>query len=462
MPAVVIIGGQWGDEGKGRVVDFHARYCSLIARYSAGTNAGHTVINDLGKFALHLVPAGIFYGDKTCLIGNGVVIDPDKLLNEIAMLSERGVDTSNLLISDRAHVIMPWHQVIDSADEELRGSQAIGTTGTGTGPAFHDKVSRIGIRVADLINKDKFPERLEEVLNYKNKVIEKLYDRESLDFASILEQYSELADRLEPYVADTTAVVQESHERDEMILLEGAQGSLLDLDSGTYPYVTSSVPASVAAGAAIGIGLGPTAIERVVGVYKAYQTRVGHGAMPTELFDENAEKLREGGGGVPGTSEYGTTTGRARRCGWFDGVLAGYTSRLNGVTSVALTRLDSLTGFSSVKICVAYELNGKRVTTLPAAINEASNLIPIYEEMPGGSEDFTGVRNINDLPKEALQYVRRIEQLIGAPIDMISVGPERDQAIVTRDIFGGNLYIFRRIKWKMWCCFCMLRLQLFL
>lgn len=439
MPAVVIIGGQWGDEGKGRVVDFHARYCSLIARYSAGTNAGHTVINDLGKFALHLVPAGIFYGDKTCLIGNGVVIDPDKLLNEIAMLSERGVDTSNLLISDRAHVIMPWHQVIDSADEELRGSQAIGTTGTGTGPAFHDKVSRIGIRVADLINKDKFPERLEEVLNYKNKVIEKLYDRESLDFTSILEQYSELADRLEPYVADTTAVVQESHERDEMILLEGAQGSLLDLDSGTYPYVTSSVPASVAAGAAIGIGLGPTAIERVVGVYKAYQTRVGHGAMPTELFDENAEKLREGGGGVPGTSEYGTTTGRARRCGWFDGVLAGYTSRLNGVTSVALTRLDSLTGFSSVKICVAYELNGKRVTTLPAAINEASNLIPIYEEMPGWSEDVSGVRNINDLPKEALQYVRRIEQLIGAPIDMISVGPERDQAIVTRDIFGGNL-----------------------
>tara|TARA_Y100000996_G_scaffold141884_1_gene108587 strand:+ start:76 stop:1401 length:1326 start_codon:yes stop_codon:yes gene_type:complete len=439
MPAVVIIGGQWGDEGKGRVVDFHARYCSLIARYSAGTNAGHTVINDLGKFALHLVPAGIFYGDKTCLIGNGVVIDPDKLLNEIAMLSERGVDTSNLLISDRAHVIMPWHQVIDSADEELRGSQAIGTTGTGTGPAFHDKVSRIGIRVADLINKDKFPERLQEVLNYKNKVIEKLYDRESLDFTSILEQYSELADRLEPYVADTTAVVQESHERDEMILLEGAQGSLLDLDSGTYPYVTSSVPASVAAGAAIGIGLGPTAIERVVGVYKAYQTRVGHGAMPTELFDENAEKLREGGGGVPGTSEYGTTTGRARRCGWFDGVLAGYTSRLNGVTSVALTRLDSLTGFSSVKICVAYELNGKRVTTLPAAINEASNLIPIYEEMPGWSEDVSGVRNINDLPIEALQYVRRIEQLIGAPIDMISVGPERDQAIVTRDIFGGNL-----------------------
>lgn len=439
MPAVVVIGGQWGDEGKGRVVDFHARYCSLIARYSAGTNAGHTIMNDRGKFALHLVPAGIFYGDRTCVIGNGVVVDPDKLLNEIAMLSERGVDTSNLLISDRAHVIMPWHQVIDNADEELRGAQAIGTTGTGTGPAFHDKVSRIGIRVADLIDKNVFPDRLAEVLNYKNKVIEKLYDREGLDFDSILEQYSEYGDRLEPYVADTTAVVQEAHWRGEMILLEGAQGSLLDLDSGTYPYVTSSVPASVAAGASIGIGLGPTAIERVVGVYKAYQTRVGHGAMPTELFDENAEKLREGGGGVPGTSEYGTTTGRARRCGWFDGVLARYTSRLNGVTSVALTRLDSLTGFSSVRICVAYELNDERVTTLPAAINEAENLVPIYEEMPGWDQDISDVRNISDLPKEARQYVRRIEQLIGAPIDMISVGPERDQAIVTRDIFGGNL-----------------------
>jgi len=439
MPAVVVIGGQWGDEGKGRVVDFHARYCSLIARYSAGTNAGHTIMNDRGKFALHLVPAGIFYGDRTCVIGNGVVVDPDKLLNEIAMLSERGVDTSNLLISDRAHVIMPWHQVIDNADEELRGAQAIGTTGTGTGPAFHDKVSRIGIRVADLIDKTVFPDRLAEVLNYKNKVIEKLYDREALDFDSILEEYTEYGDRIEPYVADTTTVVQEAHWRGEMILLEGAQGSLLDLDSGTYPYVTSSVPASVAAGASIGIGLGPTAIERVVGVYKAYQTRVGHGAMPTELFDENAEKLREGGGGVPGTSEYGTTTGRARRCGWFDGVLARYTSRLNGVTSVALTRLDSLTGFPSVRICVAYELNDERVTTLPAAINEAANLVPIYEEMPGWDQDISSVRNISDLPKEARQYVRRIEQLIGAPIDMISVGPERDQAIVTRDIFGGNL-----------------------
>mgnify|MGYP002634257995 CR=1 FL=1 len=439
MPAVVVIGGQWGDEGKGRVVDFHARYCSMIGRYSAGTNAGHTIINDKGKFALHLVPAGIFYGDKPCVIGNGVVIDPDSLLTELSMLSERGVDTSQLLISNRAHVIMPWHRVIDQADEELRGDAAIGTTGTGTGPAFHDKVSRIGIRVADIVDAKRFPARLREVLDYKNRVITELYKRAPLDFDEILTAYTEFGNRLRPHVADTTALVQEAHWRGEQILLEGAQGSLLDLDSGTYPYVTSSVPASVAAGAGIGIGLGPTAIDRVVGVYKAYQTRVGNGPMPTELFDEYGDKLREGGGGVPGTAEYGTTTGRARRCGWFDGVLARYTSRLNGVTSVALTRLDSLTGFDSVKICVAYELDEERITTLPASLDDAQRLVPIYEELPGWSQDVSDVRNLGDLPAEARQYVRRIEQLVDAPIDMISVGPQRDQAIVTRDIFGGRL-----------------------
>ena len=439
MPAVVVIGGQWGDEGKGRVVDFHARYCSMIGRYSAGTNAGHTIMNEHGKFALHLVPAGIFYGDKACVIGNGVVIDPDTLLAEIAMLSERGIDTSKLVISDRAHVIMPWHRVIDVADEKLRGASAIGTTGTGTGPAFHDKVARIGIRVADVMDRARFPDRLREVLEYKNRVITALYNEPALEFDSILNEYRDFGERLRPYVADTTAIVQEAHWRGDMILLEGAQGSLLDLDSGTYPYVTSSVPASVAAGAAIGIGLGPTAIERVVGVYKAYQTRVGNGPMPTELFDENAELLREGGGGVPGTSEYGTTTGRARRCGWFDGVLARQTARLNGVTSVALTRLDSLSAFDSIRICVAYELDDERVTSLPASLDDANRLKPIYEELPGWKQDVTEVRNLGDLPTEARQYVRRIEQLLDAPIDMISVGPERHQAIVTRDIFGGRI-----------------------
>ncbi|MFA7248701.1 MAG: adenylosuccinate synthase [Dehalococcoidia bacterium] len=440
MPAVVVIGGQWGDEGKGRVVDFHSRYCSVIARYSAGNNAGHTIINEQGKFALHLVPAGIFRGDKTCVIGNGVVIDPEKLLAEIAMLSERGVSTAKLLISEHAHVIMPWHRIIDRADESLRGDLAIGTTGTGTGPAFHDKVGRLGIRVADLMDREYFAWKLKHTLEYKNRLLTGLYGQPALDFQEVLDEYLGHAERMRPYVADTISFVQDADDRGEMILLEGAQGSLLDLDSGTYPYVTSSVPASVAAGGAIGIGLGPTAIERVVGVYKSYQTRVGNGPMPTEIASGPAmEMLREGVGGAAGTAEYGTTTGRARRVGWFDGVLARYTARLNGVTSVALTRLDSLSAFDRIKVCVAYEVDDRRVTTLPATLNEAMRAKPIYEELPGWNRDVTDVRTLGDLPTEARQYVRRIEQILGAPIDMISVGPERDQAIVTRDIFGASI-----------------------
>ncbi|MBM3140335.1 MAG: adenylosuccinate synthase [Chloroflexi bacterium] len=439
MPAVVVIGGQWGDEGKGRVVDFHSRYCSVVARYSAGHNAGHTIVNERGKFALHLVPAGIFYGNKTCIIGHGLVIDPKSLLAEVAMLSERGIDTSRLLVSERAHLVMPWHRIIDLADERLRGAAAIGTTGTGTGPAFHDKVGRIGIRMADLIDRARFRERLREVLEYKNRVLTGLYGEAPLDPDAIEREYAEFGERLRPYVADTIAVVQAAHARGEMILLEGAQGSLLDIDSGTYPYVTSSVPASVAAGGGIGIGIGPTAIARVIGVYKAFQTRVGHGPMPTELHDSDGETLREGGGGAPDTREYGTTTGRPRRTGWFDGVLARYTARLNGVTSVALTRLDTLSGFERVKVCVAYELDDQRVTTLPATLEAALRVKPIYEELPGWQHDITHVRALGDLPTEARQYVRRIEQIVEAPIDMISVGPERTQAIVTRDVFGAAL-----------------------
>jgi adenylosuccinate synthase len=440
MPVVVVIGGQWGDEGKGRVVDFHSQYCSVIARYSAGNNAGHTIINDKGKFALHLVPAGIFRGDKVCLIGNGVAIDPAKLIEEIDMLSDRGVSTANLMISEHAHVIMPWHPLIDRAEEALKGDLAIGTTGTGTGPAFYDKVARIGVRVADLMDRDYFAWKLEHALDYKNRVLADLYGIEPLEFDAIFEEYSAYADRIRPYVADTIAYVQEADARGEMILLEGAQGVLLDLDTGTYPYVTSSVPASVAAGGAIGIGLGPTAINRVVGVYKSYQTRVGNGPMPTEIMSgPDMEMLREGVGGAPGTAEYGTTTGRARRVGWFDGVLAHYTARSNGVTSVALTRLDSLSAFERIKICVAYELDDQRLSTLPARVRDAERAKPIYEELPGWQCDISHVRHLGDLPTEARQYVRRIEQLVGVPIDMISVGPERDQAIVTRDIFGASI-----------------------
>jgi adenylosuccinate synthase len=440
MPATVVIGGQWGDEGKGRVVDFFARNCTVIARYSAGSNAGHTIVNERGKFALHLVPAGIFYGDKTCVIGNGMVIPPQSLINEISMLEDRGVDTSRLKISDRAQLVMPWHPVIDKLDEQMRGEHAIGTTGTGTGPAFIDKAARLGFRMIDLVSPDPyetdaFDRQLKFVLEYKNRTITELYGGEPLSFEAIRDEFREYGERLRKYITDTSVIVQDAHERGDQILLEGAQGALLDLDSGTYPYVTSSSPASVAAGACIGVGLGPTAIERVVGVYKAYQTRVGNGPMPTELDDEDGVALRDHGRDK-GTGEYGTTTGRPRRTGWFDGVLGRYTAKLNGVTSVALTRLDVLEQFDRIKVCVAYELNGQRVTTLPAALTEAVAVQPVYEDLPGWKRDISHVRKFGDLPIEAQAYVRRIEEILGAPVDMISVGPERDQAIVTRDIFG--------------------------
>jgi adenylosuccinate synthase len=438
MPATVIIGGQWGDEGKGRVVDFFARNCSVIARYSAGSNAGHTIVNELGKFGLHLVPAGIFNPDTTCIVGNGVVINPRSLLDELAMLNERGVDTSRVRVSDRAHIVMPWHLAIDELDEKMRGEHAIGTTGTGTGPAFTDKTGRLGVRMIDLVQPESLDQLLSFVLPYKNRIITELYGGEPLDGDQIREEYQDYGRQLRPYVADTSRLVQDAHDRGEQILLEGAQGTLLDLDNGTYPYVTSSVPSSMAAGACLGVGLGPTAVDRVVGVYKAYQTRVGDGPFPTELFGDEAAALRDHGI-AQGTGEYGTTTGRPRRCGWFDGVLARQTAKLNGVNSIALTRLDVLAQFDAVHVCVAYELNGKRIDSLPASLQDANAVKPVYEELPGWRTEVSDVRHFPDLPPEARAFVRRIEDLVDAPVDMISVGPAREQAIVTRDIFGGPL-----------------------
>ena len=443
MPATVVIGGQWGDEGKGRVVDFFARDCAVIARYSAGSNAGHTIVNERGRFALHLVPAGIFYEDKTCVMGNGMVVALQSLVDEISMLESRGVDTGRLKISDRAQLVMPWHPLIDRLDEEMRGEHAIGTTGTGTGPAFIDKSARMGFRMVELVDpdpfeSDEFDRKLKFVLEYKNRVITQLYGGEPFAFEPIRDQYRGYGDRLRQYITDTSLIVQDAHARGDQILLEGAQGALLDLDSGTYPYVTSSSPASVAAGACIGIGLGPTAISRVVGVYKAYQTRVGNGPMPTELFDADGSALREHGV-ERGAGEYGTTTGRPRRTGWFDGVLGRYTARQNGVTSVALTRLDVLSQFDRLRVCVAYDLNGTRVTTLPASLYAMNNVQPVYEDLPGWGDEVTEARAMSDLPPNARAYVRRIEELIGVPVDMISVGPERDQAIVSRNIFGNAL-----------------------
>ncbi len=425
MPVRVVIGGQWGDEGKGRIVDLLARHSQAVVRYSAGNNAGHTVINEHGEFALHLIPAGIFYPDKVCVIANGVAIDPAVLLGEIASLQARGISTANLVISDRAHVIMPYHPIIDRLDEELRGAAAIGTTGRGVGPAFVDKVGRLGIRVADLIDPETFRERLRFVLQYKNATLERLYGVEPLAFEDVYARYSEYGERLRPYVRDTIVLLHDILAQGGEVLLEGAQGCLLDLDSGTYDYVTSSVPPSTAAGAAIGSGIGPTAIDEVIGVYKAYMTRVGNGPMPTELLDETGAILRQEGP----RPEIGTTTGRPRRCGWFDAVVSRHSVMVNGVTSAALTRLDVLDRFPSIQVCVAYEVDSTTVTTFPASLGLLQRAQPVLEELPGWQADTSGTREFDDLPSQAQAYVRRIESLLGAPIGVISVGPERDQAI---------------------------------
>jgi adenylosuccinate synthase len=431
MSAIVVIGGQWGDEGKGRIVDLIAQQATAVARYSAGNNAGHTIINELGEFKLHLVPAGIFHPGKVCVIGTGVMVDPRELLNEIDHLEERGVEVrGRLFVSDRAQVLMPWHVAIDLADEALRGDGAIGTTGRGVGPAFQDKVGRAGIRVADLVNREELSSILGFLVPYKNAVLEKLYGVEPVRLEAVLEEYAAYGQRLSAFAADTADIVQQAVRNGDHVLLEGAQGSLLDVDTGTYPYVTSSVPSSVAAGAAIGIGIGPTQISSVLGVYKAYNTRVGNGPFPTELLDETGDMLREGGP----RPEYGSTTGRPRRCGWFDGVAARYTARLNGLTGAALTRLDVLDAFSSIKICTAYRVGGETIQTMPASLSDLNQAEPVYEDLDGWQSDTSCARSFGDLPAPAQAFVRRIEEVLEAPICIVSVGPERDQAISIRPL----------------------------
>ena len=426
MPATVVIGGQWGDEGKGRIVDLLARDMSVIARYSAGNNAGHTIINSQGLFALHIVPAGIFYPDKTCIVGNGVAVDPQVLLEEIESLESRDVSTERLLISDRSHVVMPYHPLIDQLDEQLRGDAAVGTTGRGIGPCFADKVSRLGIRMGDLCDPKAFRERLSFVLPYKNAVLTRLYDAEPLPFDDVYERYSEMASLLAPRVCDTSVVAREALAKGENILLEGAQGALLDLDGGTYDYVTSSVPSSTAAGAAIGMGIGPADITKVMGVYKAYMTRVGNGPMPTELDNEEGRILRIQGP----RPEVGTTTGRPRRTGWFDAVASSYSAQINSVSAIAITRLDVLDPFPAIQVCTSYTIDGKSVDTPPASIGAFNRAVPVYEELPGWQADSTGARRFDELPQNAQRYVKRLGQLIGRPIEIVSVGPEREQVII--------------------------------
>ncbi|MCH7810613.1 MAG: adenylosuccinate synthase [Chloroflexi bacterium] len=431
MSVTVVIGGQWGDEGKGRIVDLLAEKAHIVARYSAGNNAGHTIINDLGEFKLHLVPAGIFYPDKICLIGNGCVVDPVELLNEIEHLDERGVQVKDrLFLSDRAHVLMPWHRLIDVKDEELRGKGAIGTTGRGVGPAFVDKVGRAGVRVADIADREALSNMLDFLVPYKNAVLEKLYETDGLSAEAVLEEYADYGQRLAPYIADTNVLIHKALEADQAILLEGAQGSLLDLDLGTYEYVTSSVPSSLAAGAAVGMGIGPTHIDTVLGVYKTYCTRVGNGPFPTELLDETGDMLREGGP----RPEYGSTTGRPRRCGWFDAVAARYTARANGIGGAALTRLDVLDQFDTIKVCTAYRIGSRTVKTMPASGLDLARAEPIYEELPGWRSETAGVRRFEDLPEAAQGYVQFIQEKLGVPLCLISVGPEREQAISMREL----------------------------
>jgi adenylosuccinate synthase len=426
MPATVVIGGQWGDEGKGRIVDLLARDAAVIARYSAGNNAGHTIINHLGLFALHIVPAGIFYPDKTCIVGNGVAVDPAVLIEEIETLESQGVSTQRLVISDRAHVVMPYHPMIDKLDEQLRGDAAVGTTGRGIGPCFADKVARLGIRMGDLVDARSFHDRLSFVLPYKNAVLSRLYGAEPLSFEDVYSVYSDYAGRLAARVCDTSVVARQALSRGDKVLLEGAQGALLDLDAGTYDYVTSSVPSSTSPGAAIGLGIGPGDITKVVGVYKAYMTRVGNGPMPTELMDEDGQILRLQGP----RPEVGTTTGRPRRTGWFDAVASRYSAQVNSVTAIALTRLDVLDPFPAIQVCTSYKIDGREVTTPPASISAFERAQPQFEELPGWQSDCTGARKFAELPENAQRYVRRIGELIGRPIEIVSVGPEREQVII--------------------------------
>ncbi|MFN0093203.1 MAG: adenylosuccinate synthase [Dehalococcoidia bacterium] len=434
MPIVVVVGGQWGDEGKGRIVDLLARKARVVARYSAGNNAGHTIVNDRGEFKLHVVPAGIFYSDKTCVIGNGVAVDPEVLLGEIDHLEARGVSTSRLVLSDRANLIMPWHRQLDVLDEQMRGNAAIGTTGKGVGPCFIDKVARRGIRVGDLLRAEDLAERVHTTLAYQNRVITGVYGGEPLEAEPIIEAYRKFGQRLQTYVGDVQSVVLDAHRRSDYVLLEGAQGALLDLDHGTYPYVTSSVPSSSSSGAALGVGIGPTDISRVVGVFKSYCTRVGNGPFPTELHDAMADQIRDHGK-EDGRGEYGTTTGRARRIGWLDSVAARYSVRFNGLSAVALTRLDVLDELASIKICTGYELDGEILETFPARESVLNRVTPIYEELPGWQSPTTDVRNFDDLPKQAQAFIRRVEELLQCPVDLISVGPEREQAIIVNPIF---------------------------
>jgi len=428
MSTVVVVGTQWGDEGKGKITDYLAESAEVVARYQGGNNAGHTIIFDGNKYKLHLIPSGIFYTDKICVIGNGMVIDPKALVAELEYLHGFGFSTKNLKISDRAHVIMPYHIKLDGVEEESRGQNKIGTTRKGIGPAYMDKAARIGIRIADLLDREEFARKLERNLAEKNRLLEKMYNTTGFELNEVLEEYQGYAEIIRPYVTDTSVVLNDAIDRGNRVLFEGAQGVMLDIDQGTYPYVTSSNP--IAGGVTIGSGVGPTKIHQVIGVAKAYTTRVGDGPFPTELTDAIGDHIREVG------AEYGTTTGRPRRIGWFDSVVVRHARRVSGITGLAITKLDTLTGLDTLRICTAYKYNGEVLDSFPANLNILAKCEPVYEELPGWKEDITGVRNLNDLPENARHYMERISQLTGIPMSIFSVGPDREQTVIVRGIYA--------------------------
>ena len=427
MPAYAVLGAQWGDEGKGKIIDFLASKANIVARFSGGNNAGHTVINDLGHFSLHLIPCGIFRDGVMNVIGNGVVVNPDDLIEEMEVIRSSGLSLEGkLMISERSHLIMPYHVVLDNLAERARGNSAIGTTGKGIGPAYSDKTSRTGIRAADLLDTDSLRARLGEVMEYSNAVITKIYGGEPVSLNDLYEKCLLWGHTLGSYIGPTGKFVNESLDNGGNVVLEGAQGILLDLDHGTYPYVTSSNP--TIGGVSTGLGIQPRHITSVLGIFKAYNTRVGSGPFPSELLDDTAEKIRTL------ANEFGTTTGRPRRVGWFDGVAAAYSTRINGYSSAVITRLDVLDGFEQLKVCVAYELDGKLIHELPGGTSALERCKPVYETLEGWSDPTAGLSDMADLPHAARRYIDRLEELIGCPISIVSTGPHRDQTIMPESV----------------------------
>ena len=424
-----MIGTQWGDEGKGKITDLLSRSADVVVRSQGGVNAGHTVVVAKQTFKLHLIPSGILYPNTECIIGSGTVIDPQVLIEEIEQLKALNVTVDNLYISQTAHITMPYHRKIDRASEESRGDYKIGTTGRGIGPTYADKSERTGIRVLDLMNPEHLRKQLGWTIEYKNVILEKLYNLPPLDPEKVIEEYLKYAEFLKPFVVDSSLKIYDAVKEKKNILFEGAQGTLLDLDHGTYPYVTSSNP--IAGGACVGAGVGPTTIDRVIGVAKAYTTRVGEGPFPTELNDGVGQLLGDLG------AEFGTTTGRRRRCGWFDAVIGRYAVRINGLDCLAITKLDVLDELEEIKVCVAYEIDGETCNHFPTNASQFANCKPVYETLPGWQQSTTGCRSLSDLPKNALNYLKYMAELMKVPIAIVSVGPGREQTIIVEDPIHG-------------------------